>query len=378
DSRAAVQDPLQAIENLRLRHPGVRDRLSYRLHRGRHGDRRRLPAGAGAHLPHARADRRGGGHVDVPHPRDHVGRHRHARRHQPSGGRGARAHAHGGRRHRRAVRRARGPEDPRRAVAPLARHSRPAGRPAVRLRSHFAAGRTLFAASARERDVSMRRLLIPAAAFFFALSAPAARGEHLVVALSTHQVQINSSFVGTDLVLFGAIERDEKTVPRSGSYNIVARVSGPPLTQVTRRKNRVLGIWVNAESRVFIDAPGYLAMLSNRPLNEIAGPEVLRRYRIGLENVTFPQQIAGDIGDVPLSDPFRMAFLRLNRELRLYREVSNAVTFLTPNLFRTAIRIPANVPVGTYLVDVNLFAEGVLLATSNSAIEIQKVGFEQF
>jgi uncharacterized protein (TIGR02186 family) len=225
----------------------------------------------------------------------------------------------------------------------------------------------------------MRRLVIPATALFFALSSlGGARAEHLVVALSTHQVQINSSFVGADLVLFGAIERDEKTVARSGSFDIVVRVTGPPQTEVTFRKGRVLGIWVNAESRVFLDAPGYLAMLSNRPLTEIAGPETLRRYRIGLENVTFPQQIAGDIGDVPLNDPFRMAFLRLNREQRLYREVPNAVTFLTPNLFRAAIRIPANVPVGTYIVDVMLFGEGVMLATSNSAIEIQKVGFEQF
>jgi uncharacterized protein (TIGR02186 family) len=225
----------------------------------------------------------------------------------------------------------------------------------------------------------MRRLVIHAAAYFFLLSSfGAARAEHLVVALSTHQVQINSSFVGTDLVLFGAIERDEKTVARSGGYDIVVRVTGPPQTEVTFRKSRVLGIWVNAESRTFLDAPGYLAMLSNRPLSEIAGPETLRRYRIGLENVTFPQQIAGDIGDVPLNDPFRMAFLRLNREQRLYREVPNAVTFLTPNLIRAAIRIPANVPVGTYIVDVLLLAEGVMLATSNSAIEIQKVGFEQF
>jgi uncharacterized protein (TIGR02186 family) len=225
----------------------------------------------------------------------------------------------------------------------------------------------------------MRRIFLSAAALVFALGAAGDAGaEHLVVALSTHQVQINSSFVGTDLVLFGAIERDEKTVARSGGYDIVVRVTGPPQTEVTRRKSRVLGIWVNAEARVFLDAPGYLAMLSNRPLNEIAGPEVLRRYRIGLENVTFPQLIAGDIGDVPLNDPFRMAFLRLNREQRLYREVPNAVTYLSPNLFRAAIRIPANVPVGTYIVDVILFAEGVMLGTSNSAIEIQKVGFEQF
>ena len=225
----------------------------------------------------------------------------------------------------------------------------------------------------------MRRLVISAAALLLALGlSRQARAEHLVVALSTHQVQINSSFVGTDLVLFGAIERDEKTVARSGNYDLVVRVTGPPQTEVTRRKSRVLGIWVNTESRVFLDAPGYLAMLSNRPLNEIGGPEVLRRYRIGLENVTFPQEIAGDVGDVPLNDPFRMAFLRLNRELRLYREVPNAVTFLTPNLFRAAIRIPANVPVGTYIVEVMLLSEGVMLATSNSAIEIQKVGFEQF
>jgi uncharacterized protein (TIGR02186 family) len=224
----------------------------------------------------------------------------------------------------------------------------------------------------------MRRLIGPAALVLWLGWVGDARCEHLVVALSSHQVQINSSFVGTDLVLFGSVERDDQSVSRTGGYAIVVRVIGPQLTKVTRRKDRVLGIWVNAESRVFIDAPGYFAVLSNRPLNEIAGPEVLRRYQIGLENVVFPQAIAGDIGDVPLTDPFRTAFLRLNREQRLYREVNNAVTFLTPTLFRAAIRVPANVPVGTYTVDVNLFADGVMLAQSNSAIDIQKVGFEQF
>jgi uncharacterized protein (TIGR02186 family) len=224
----------------------------------------------------------------------------------------------------------------------------------------------------------MRRVILASALLLALVAGGKARAEHLVVDLSAHQVQINSSFVGTDLVLFGAIERDDKTVARSGNYDLVVRVTGPPQTEVTFRKSRILGIWVNAESRVFLDAPGYLAMLSNRLLNDIAGPEVLRRYHIGLENVTLPQQIAGDVGDVPLNDPFRMAFLRLNRELRLYREVPDAVTFRTANLFRAVIRIPANVPVGTYKVDVFLFAEGVMLANSDSAIEIQKVGFEQF
>jgi uncharacterized protein (TIGR02186 family) len=225
----------------------------------------------------------------------------------------------------------------------------------------------------------MRRLIAPAAAFVTWLGAAgAANCEHLVVALSSHRVQINSSFVGTELVLFGAVERDAQSVARTGGYDIVVKVSGPRQTKVTRGKGRVLGIWVNVESRVFVDAPGFLAMLSNRPANEIAGPEVLRRYQIGLDNILLPQVISGDIGDVPPNDPFRTAFLRLNREQGLYREVGNAVTFLTPTLFRAAIPLPANVPTGTYLVDVDLFSDGVMLGPSNSAIEIQKVGSEQF
>ena len=225
----------------------------------------------------------------------------------------------------------------------------------------------------------MRRLVGPAAALVLWLGgADAARCEHLVVALSTYQVKINSSFVGTDLVLFGSVERDDQSATRAAPYDIVVRVVGPPDTEVTRRKDRVLGIWINTESRVFLDAPGFVAVLSNRPFNEIAGPEVLKRYRIGLENMVFPQVISGDIGDVPYNDPFRMAFLRINREQRLYREVNDAVTFLTPTLFRTAVRVPANVPVGDYQVDVSLFADGVMLSTSRSGIDIQKVGFEQF
>ncbi len=227
--------------------------------------------------------------------------------------------------------------------------------------------------------MTTRRRIVPALALVLWLNgAMPTWCEHLVVALSSHRVQITSSFAGTELVLFGSVERDDQTVARTRGYDIVVKVSGPPQAEVTRRKERVLGIWVNAESRTFVEAPGYLAFLSNRPVTEIAGPEVLRRNQIGLDYILLPQLISGDIGDVPPNDPFRAAFLRLNREHGLYREVPNAVTFLTPTLFRAVIPLPANIPTGTYVVDVKLLNDGVVLAPSNSAIEIQKVGFEQF
>ena len=44
----------------------------------------------------------------------------------------------------------------------------------------------------------------------------------------------------------------------------------------------------------------------------------------------------------------------------------------------TTIPIPDNAPTGLYEVDVKLFADGALLSRQQTALEIVKVGFEQF
>lgn len=207
---------------------------------------------------------------------------------------------------------------------------------------------------------------------------PAARAERLIMSLSTHLVQIRSNFAGAELLLFGGIERDAATVTRRGGYDLVVTVKGPPETVVTRRKERVVGIWVNTDSRTFLEAPGYLAVLTNRTSGLIADPLVRRRQQIGLNNIVLPQMIGEDVADVTSTDPFRSAFIRLRTAQGLYREQANAVTFLTPTLFRATIPLPAIVPTGTFDVEAKLFADGTLLARQASAIEVVKVGFEQF
>ena len=47
-------------------------------------------------------------------------------------------------------------------------------------------------------------------------------------------------------------------------------------------------------------------------------------------------------------------------------------------MFRAEIPLPAEAPIGSYEVDVKLFADGDLIARTNSAFEVVKVGFEQF
>jgi uncharacterized protein (TIGR02186 family) len=222
----------------------------------------------------------------------------------------------------------------------------------------------------------MRRLALTML-LLLAAGAPAS-AERLVVSLSNHRVAVTSSFTGEDLVLFGTIEPDNARTLLRPPYDLVVTVMGPRETMRTRRKARVLGIWINTEAREFVRVPSYLAVLSSRPISDIANPDVLRRLQLGLSNYLLPQRFGSDIGDSARDDVFRVAFVRLEVEQGLYRESGNAVTFLTPTVFRAAIPLPANVPTGSYSIDVKLFANGAPIASTTSALEVIKTGVEQY
>lgn len=207
-----------------------------------------------------------------------------------------------------------------------------------------------------------------------ATSTPAA-AQRLIASLSNHRVMVTSSFTGTELVLFGAIETP---TPRRGGYDIVATIVGPRQNAVTFRKDRVLGIWLNVDSREFETVPSYLAVLANRDLEAIANSDTRRRLQIGLENIPLTQRAAVTIANAGPDDPFRQAFVRINMQRGLYREATNGITFLAPLLFRADIPLPAGVTTGNYDVDVKLFADGAMVARAPSAFEVYKAGFEQF
>ena len=223
----------------------------------------------------------------------------------------------------------------------------------------------------------MRQYALAAMTLLIIMVTPAA-AERLVISISRHQVMVNSSFTGAQIVLFGTIEPDNPTTRLRPPYDLVVAMLGPRETVVTRRKERMFGIWANVASRTFVNVPSYLGILSNRPAAQITNAETLRRLQIGLDYVLLPQQIGQDIADVVRNDPLRVNFIRLKQEHALYLERANGVTFLTPTVFRAEIPLPAQAPFGNYDVHVKLFAGGNMLAQANSAFEVVKVGFEQF
>ena len=189
-------------------------------------------------------------------------------------------------------------------------------------------------------------------------AAAPARAERLIVSVSNHRVTVTPNYSGEELVLFGSVEKDAATPGNRTAYDLVVTVSGPRADMVTRRKERKFGIWVNTDYRQFLQVPAYLAVFANRPFGAIASAEVQRRQQLGLDNVLLTQRVGPDYADVVPNDAFRRAFVRLRSDHGLYREATSAVSFLTPTLFRTGIPLPAEVPIGTYNVEIKLFADG--------------------
>ncbi len=207
------------------------------------------------------------------------------------------------------------------------------------------------------------------------LFAPAARAEELAAGLSKDDIKISSSFTGTDLVLFGAIENEGgASIGIVQDRDVVVVVRGPGTAVTVRRKERLGPIWINRDQRRFVGVPGFYFVASTKPLAQIADAATLDRYHLGLAHLDFKLPAGAVMAPVD----YRNAIVRAKSRGDLYNEQPGGVQFLSGSLFRTTIALPSNLPSGTYDVNVYLFRKHEIVTAFGTPLRIGKTGVERF
>ena len=198
----------------------------------------------------------------------------------------------------------------------------------------------------------------------------------LVPDVSQRDIEIAYSFTGADLLLFGAILYPRGATPDpKRPADIVVVVKGPAQSILVREKEKVAGIWVNAERMRYRSAPGFYAIASSRPIGTLVDERTRAIYELGLDSLQL-SPASGAVADDQAR--FDAGLVDLLRRSGLYYEDAKAVEITDGVLYRARVRIPARVPVGRFTAETFLIQDGRVQAAAVRQIDIRKSGFERF
>ena len=198
----------------------------------------------------------------------------------------------------------------------------------------------------------------------------------LVPDVSQRTVRIAYSFTGAELLLFGAIVYPGGRQPSDGKpTDVVVVVKGPTQSILVREKEKVAGIWVNAERLRYRSAPSFYAIASSRPVRALVDDRTRAIYEFGLDSL---QLSPASSAPSEVQGRFQRGLVDLKQRAGLYLEAPSAVEITDGVLYRARLTIPARVPVGRYTAETFLIRDGRVLTAAVRDIDIRKSGFERF
>ena len=209
------------------------------------------------------------------------------------------------------------------------------------------------------------------------LALTAARNEAplLVPDVSQREVDINYSFTGAELLLFGAIVYPGGRVP-DGRTDVAVVLKGPPQSLLVREKQKLGGlIWANAGAARLRSAPAFYAIAASRPLNELVDDRTAAIYELGLGSIHL-SPAGGSAPDEAYR--FETGFVDLRTRGGLFVARPGMVEITRGVLYRARLTIPPRVPDGRFTAETFLIRDGKVIAAATRDIEVRKQGFERF
>lgn len=213
----------------------------------------------------------------------------------------------------------------------------------------------------------MKKLIFLIILLLLPLNASAQRTK-LAAALIEESVLLTSSFNGTKVTMFGALE-----MPKNQQTDMIIVIRGPDRPAWISEKSRIFGLWIGSKRVKFETAPTFFGIASTRPIEKIAPNDTLNLYGIT------PISQLNIIGDYSSAEQnhYKNAFVAKRSSQGLFVKADIGVKFMQDSLFRADLNMPDLTAPGLYSVKVFVFRNGRPLDTHFSTFVVTKVGIER-
>ncbi|MFK7765157.1 MAG: TIGR02186 family protein [Roseobacter sp.] len=198
--------------------------------------------------------------------------------------------------------------------------------------------------------------------------------EEVVLGMSKDTVSINTSFDGSEILIFGAVKREAPIVydPR---LQVIITVAGPQEPFTVRRKEKRFGIWVNTEAVEIDHAPTFYAVSTSTVLGLALSETEDLRHKVSIPRAIRSVGAPDTIAD---ATKFTEALIRIKSDSNQYQLNEGTVSIDAQTLFRTSIELPAALTEGNYETRIFLTRGGAVVSEYETSIYVRKVGLERW
>ena len=221
--------------------------------------------------------------------------------------------------------------------------------------------------------IRLCNLLLSLVVTVTALVPRSALAEEVVMGLSQSSISITTNFAGSDILIFGAIKREE-AIP-AGDLDVIVTIAGPSTPLTIRRKDRRLGMWINTDSVEIDSAPSFYAVATSGPLAQVLSQTDDLRHRVSIPLAIRSVGAPETVGD---AQTFTEALIRIRTAEGFYKSLEGSVEVQEQTLFRSSISLPANPTEGAYSTRIFLARAGEVIAQYETVIDVRKVGLERY
>ena len=177
-------------------------------------------------------------------------------------------------------------------------------------------------------------------------------------ALSKNSIELNNSFEGDDIVIFGVINTN---------CTVVAKVTGPKQDIIISKKGRIYGAWLKKALIRLSDVDTFYAVVSSS--SQIPA-KLVRSLKLTPESIVY-NTTSADAG-AEYSE-YIANYLQYKKKRLEFQNPDNNITFLTKNFFKINFVMPKTVSAGEYNVDIYFIKNGSVIDEVSLPFSVKNV-----